>query len=84
MVIRECCVGGELPRWWPSGKGRLLLGCLTSQQHATYLRGGSAENITCCHTELEISDQTFHLTQSLYTDSRPTSPNTDLLTPGTW
>ena len=36
------------------------------------------------HTEVEVADQTFHLTQSQYTDTRPTSPSTDPITPGTW
>ena len=34
-----------------------------------------------CHTETEVADQTFHLTQSQYTDTRPTSPSID---PGAW
>ena len=63
----------------------MFVGCLTSQQHA----GISQERIcsdkfTCCHTEIEIADQTFHLTQSQYTDSGPTSPSTDPITPGAW
>ena len=32
----------------------------------------------------EVADQTFHLTQSQYTDTGPTSPSTDPLTPGAW
>ena len=39
---------------------------------------------TCCHTEIEVTDQTFHLTQSQYTDTGPTSPSTDPITPGAW
>ena len=40
----------------------LLVGCLTSQQHASVsqLRICS-DNCTCCHTEIEAADQTFHL-----------------------
>ena len=41
-------------------------------------------NYTCCHTEIEVADQTFHLTQSQYTDTGPTSPSTDPITPGAW
>ena len=41
-------------------------------------------NFTCCHTETEAADQTFYLTQSQYTDTGPTSPNTDPITPGAW
>ena len=39
---------------------------------------------TCCHTEIEVADQTLHLTQSQYTDTGPTSPSTDPTTPGAW
>ena len=48
-----------------------------------YLRDGSAQTyFTCCHTEIEVADQTFHLTQSQYTNTGPTSPSTDPITPG--
>ena len=36
------------------------------------------------YTEIEAADQTFHLTQWQYTDTRPTSPSTDPITPGAW
>ena len=36
------------------------------------------------YTEVEVADQTFHLTQSQYTDTGPTSPSTDPITPGAW
>ena len=50
-----------------------------------YFRDGSAQTIcTCCHTEIEVADQTFRLTQSQYTDTGPTSPSTDPITPGAW
>ena len=41
-------------------------------------------SFTCCHTEIEAADPTLHLTQSQYTDTRPTSPSTDPITPGAW
>ena len=63
----------------------LLVGCLTSQQHASVSQGRiCTDNFTCCHTEIEAADQTFHLTQSQYTDTGPTSPSADLITPGAW
>ena len=34
-------------------------------------------HFTCCHTEIEVADPTFHLTQSQYADTGPTSPSTD-------
>ena len=50
-----------------------------------YLRDGSAQTIfTCCHTEMEVADLTFYLTQSQYTDTGPTSPGADPITPGAW
>ena len=50
-----------------------------------YLRDGSAQTIfTCCHIEIELADPKFYLTQSQYTDTGPTSPSADPITPGTW
>ena len=63
----------------------LLVGCLTSQQHASVSQGWiCSDNFTYCHTEIEVADQTFHLTQSQYTDTRLTNPSADPITPGTW
>ena len=63
----------------------LLVGCLTSQQHASVSQGRiCTDNFTCCHTEIEVADQTFYLTQSQYTDTGPTSPSADPITPGAW
>ena len=63
----------------------LLLGCLTSQQHASVSRGWIGSDLfMCCHTEMEIADQAFHLTQSQYTDTGPTCPSTDSIAPGAW
>ena len=39
------------------------------------------QQFTCCHTEIEVANQTFYLTQSQYTDIGPTSPSTDPITP---
>ena len=62
-----------------------LVGCLTSQQHVCVSQGRiCSDNFTCCHTEIEVADQTFYLTQSQYTDTRPTSPSADPITPGAW
>ena len=61
----------------------LLVGCLTSQQHASVSQGRiCSDNFTCCHTEIEAADQTFYLTQSQYTDTGPISPSADPMTPG--
>ena len=53
-----------------------VVGCLTSQQHASVFQGRiCTDNFTCCHTEIEAADPTFHLTQSQNTDTGPTSPS---------
>ena len=62
-----------------------FVSCFTTRQHA----GVSQELIcsdsfTCCHAEIEVTDQTFYLTQSQYTDTGPTSPDADPITPGAW
>ena len=63
----------------------LLVGCLMSQQHARISQGPiCSDNCMCCHTEIEVADQTFYLTQSEYTDAGPTSPSADPLAPGAW
>ena len=56
-----------------------LAGCLMSQPHASVSQGRiCTDNFMCCHTEMEVADLTFYLTQSQYTDTGPTSPSTDL------
>ena len=62
-----------------------LFGCSTSQQHASVSQGWiCTDNFTCCHTEIEVADPIFYLTQSQYTDTGPTSPSADPVTPGAW
>ena len=62
-----------------------FVGCLTSQQHAVASQGRIClDNRTYCHTEIEVADRTFHLTQPQYTDTGPTSPSADPITPGAW
>ena len=63
----------------------LLVGCLTSQQQASVSQGRiCSDNFTSCHTEIEVADPTFYFTQSQYTDTGPTSPSADPITPGAW
>ena len=53
-----------------------LVGCLKSQQHAFGTqRRICLDNLTCCHIEIEVADQTFYLTQSQYTDTMPGGPD---------
>ena len=77
-VCRQCfCTRLGLSCW--------DVGCLTSQQQASVSQGQvCSDNFTCCHTETEVADPTFYLTQSQYTDTRPTSPSADPITPGAW
>ena len=42
------------------------------------------ENVTCCHTEIEVADQTFYFIQLQYTETGSTSPSADLISPGAW
>ena len=47
-----------------------------------YLRDESAQTILPAATKIEVAEQTFHLTQSQYTDTGTTSPSNDPITPG--
>ena len=50
-----------------------------------HLRDGSAWTIVYAATwKTQVADQACYLTQSLYTDTRPTSLSTDPVIPGTW
>ena len=63
----------------------VFVGSISSQQHASVSQGRiCSDNFACCHTEIEAADQTFYLTQSQYTDTGPTSPSANPITPGTW
>ena len=63
----------------------MLVGCLTSQQQVSVSQGRiCSDNFACCHTEIEVADPTFYLTQSQYTGTGPTSPSADPRTPGAW
>ena len=65
------------------GAESLFVSCLMSQQHASVSQGWiCSDNFMCCHTQIEVADPTFHLTQSQYTDTKPTSPSTDPVMPG--
>ena len=47
-----------------------VVGCLTSQQHASVSQGRiCSDEFTCCHTEIEIAHQTFYVTHSILTTS---------------
>ena len=54
---------------------RLLAGCLTSQQQTSVSQGRIySDNCTCCHAEIEVAAQNFHLTShSILTPGQPVS-----------
>ena len=46
-----------------------------SKQHASGSKGSIClDNCMCCHTMIQVADQTCYLTQSQYSDTKPTSP----------
>ena len=66
--------------WCISGTGLLnvLATCLC-------ISGTDLYSCKCCHTEIEVADQTCrYLTQSRYTDTEPSSPSADARTPDAW
>ena len=65
--------------WW------LLVGCSASQQHARAFQGRvCSDSCTCCHNEMEVTDQNFSLTQSHFIDTGPTNSEADPIAPGVW
>ena len=58
--------------------------CLLQHASVSHGRGICSDNLTCCHTEIEVADPTFHLIQSQYTDTGRTSPSAYPITPGAW
>ena len=88
---RACGAELESPRQWnPVFSSRNLAtqahtGCWISQQQVSVSQGwGYLGNCTCCHTEIEVADQIFYLTQSQYTDTGTTSPSAVPVSPGAW
>ena len=66
-----------------NGCSSLFVGWL--QQHASVSQGRiCSDNLTCCRTEIQAAYPSFYLTQSQYTDTGPTSPSFDPITPGAW
>ena len=49
-----------------------------------YLTDRSAHTILRAAKQVDVADQTFHLNQSQYADTQPTSPSTDPTMPGAW
>ena len=69
----------------PKIRVRPQVGWLTSQQQTSVSQGRiCTDNFMYCHTKIEVADPTLHLTRSWYTDTGPTSPSADPITPGAW
>ena len=50
----------------------LFVGCLMSQQHASVSQSPiCSDKCMCCHTEIEVADQTFYLTHNILTPVQP-------------
>ena len=63
----------------------MFVSYLTSQHHASISQGWfCSDKCKCCHTENKAAYQTCYLTQSQYTDPRPTSPSADPVTADAW
>ena len=67
----------------PQARGlSLMAGCLTFQQDAnTFQKRICWDNCMCCHTETEVENQTCYLILCRSSDTMPTSPSADPVTP---
>ena len=71
QTIMERIHGGLHPAegWQRLREGLLFVGCLTSQQHASVSHGRICEdNFTCCHTEIELSEEAPYPCPSVHVD----------------
>ena len=62
--------------------GLLLLFDVCFVYTLEYLSDRSSQTNSCCHIEIEGADQMFCLTQTQCTDTWPTTPSADSITPG--
>ena len=85
LFTLSCCLTDHLVYRVVNAYVSRTVCCLTSQQQASVFHGRiCTDNLTCCYTEIEVADPTFYLTQSQYTDTGPTSPSADPISPGAW
>ena len=77
LSVPSCCASFQHPVYSPRMM-LLLVARLTSQQQASVPQGRvCSDSYMCCHTDLQVADQSFPLTQSRHTDTGPTSPGAD-------
>ena len=68
----------------PNVRWSLLVACFASHQHPSVSQGWIClHKYTCCHTEIEVADQTFYLTHRILIPGRSV-PGPTLCTPGGW
>ena len=88
LISSNMLLATELTLYWYDVHlewGISFIGCLASQQHVSASqRRINTDNFTCCHTEIEVADQTIYLTRSQYADTGPTIPSADPIIPGAW
>ena len=64
------------------GSCLLFVVCVLSQQHVSAPPGRvGCGSCTCCHTEIEVTDQTCYLAIARFTDTGPTNPSDDPIMP---
>ena len=80
-----CCSVASQRYWRSNIQLTVAVVCwlLNAPQHASVSqRRICSGNLTCCHIEMKVADQTFCRTQSQYNDTGPTRPSADPITPG--
>ena len=67
------------------GRRTGIVVCSKSQQNAGVSQERScSDKLTCCHTQIEVADENFCLSQSQYTDIGPTSLSADPIPTVAW
>ena len=79
LLKGECISGMDLLR-----QGRVVGWLVNVPATCVSQRWICSDKRTYRHTEIEVADQTFYITQSQYTDNGLTSPSTDPITPCVW
>ena len=77
------CKGADSKEVSKSGDCGSLEHLFLSFSHSVSQGWICSGKFTCCHTETEVADQTFHLTKSVYRHGL-TSPSADPRTSGAW
>ena len=74
-ISESYCKQGDRMCPFVSQEELFPVGCLISRLHTSVSQGRiCSDSRSYCHTEMEVAGQLCYLTQSQYTDNRPTSP----------